>query len=130
MNTSNSKNCKGQAAIVMVLVVSIVVLMFTHISVLGFANVGISNEQAQGEILQMKTEGYLENAAMRYLRDGTYTGETLLEDEYSCTMVVTDIGGFDRDFETTCSLGDRSRTVGMTAVYIDGIFEFSPVEQR
>lgn len=130
------QNSKGQATIVLVLIMSIIVLMFTHVVTLSFSNVQVSDEGTLGEYLQMKAEGYLENGAIRYLRDGTYTGETvssLIEPDYSCIITVTDIGGpegLDRDFESTCSLDGRSRTVGMQATYNAGIFSFTAVKQR
>lgn len=123
-------NNRGQAIIVLVLVVAIVVLMFTHVMVLSFSSVQTSGEYTTGEFIQMKAEGYLESAAIRYLRDPTYTGETLNEGVYSCTMVVQDIGGSTHDLESTCESGGRSRTVGMQAAYNAGVFEFSPIEQR
>ncbi|MCR4263568.1 MAG: hypothetical protein NUV98_02510 [Candidatus Roizmanbacteria bacterium] len=138
MKKSNIKNrpdrtyrhSSGQAVIVLVLVVAIVVLMFTHVTILSFSSIQTSDEYTNGEFIQMKTEGYLESAAIRYLRDSAYTGETLNEGTYSCTMVVQNIGGNNRDLESTCSTGGRSRTVGMQAVYNAGMFEFSPMEQR
>src|SRR3989344_6901367 len=95
-------NSSGQAVIVLVLVVAIVVLMFTHVTILSFSSIQTSNEYTDGEFIQMKAEGYLESAAIRYLRDSTYTGETidpLIEPNYSCTMSLQNIGGNDRDLE-------------------------------
>ena len=124
------RHSSGQAVIVLVLVVAIVVLMFTHVTILSFSSIQTSDEYTSGEFIQMKAEGYLESAAIRYLRDSTYTGETLNEGAYSCTMEVQNIGGNDRDLTSTCSRGGRARTVGMQAIYNAGVFEFSAMEQR
>lgn len=124
-------NQKGQAVIVLVMVVTIVSLIFTHVALLNINALKLSNELYEGVILRAKAEGYLESAAMRYLRDVTYTGETLNESDISCTIDVTSLGGYNRDFESTCTRSIRSRTVGMTvAATSSGIFTFTKIVDR
>lgn len=121
---------KGQAVIVLVMIVAIVSLLFTHVALLNLAALGLSNEQYEGTILRTKAEGYLENAAMRYLRDISYTGESLNEGTISCTIVVADLGGFNRDFESTCEKGQRAKTVGMQVSINNGVFDFTKIAER
>ena len=123
-------NQKGQAVIVLVMVVTIVSLIFTHVALLNINALKLSNELFDGIVLRAKAEGYLENAGMRYLRDVSYAGETLNESDISCTIVITNLGGASRDFESTCSRGLRSKTVGMTVAISSGIFTFSKIVER
>jgi len=123
-------NQKGQAVIVLVMVVTIVSLIFTHVALLNINALKLSNELFEGIVLRAKAEGYLENAGMRYLRDVAYTGETLNESDISCTIVVTNLGGTSRDFESNCSRGLRSKTVGMTVAISSGIFTFTKITER
>lgn len=124
------KKNQGQAVIVLVMVVTIVSLIFTHVALLNINALKLSNELYAAILLRAKAEGYLENAAMRYLRDITYTGETLNESDISCTIEVTDLGGFNRDFESTCSQGVRAKTVGMQVAIASGIFTFTKITER
>ena len=120
----------GQTAIVMVMIMAIIALIFTQISVINLNLLSISNERVSGEALHMKAEGYLESAALRYLRDISYTGETVNDGNAVCTVTVSDIGGFNRDFDVVCSEGSRSRHVGMDVTYSAGAFQFSKQEKR
>ncbi len=121
---------RGQAIIVLVMIVAIVSIMFTHVALLNINSLGLSNELFDGVVLRAKAEGYLENAAMRYLRDTNYSGETLNEGTISCTIVVEDLGGVDRDLESTCTRAGRTKTVGMQVTLITGIFTFTKITER
>ena len=126
-------NQRGQAVIVLVMVVTIVSLIFTHVALLNINALKLSNELFDGALLRMKAEGYLEDAAMQFLRNTDYGSGgpvSLNESDISCTIEVTDLGGFDRDFESTCSRGLRSRTVGMTVTISSGIFTFTKITDR
>jgi hypothetical protein len=121
---------QGQAVIVLVMVVTIVSLIFTHVALLNINALKLSNELFDGILLRTKAEGYLESAAMRFLRDVNYPGETLIESDISCTIEVTDLGGLNRDFESTCERNLRSRTVGMSVSLTSGIFTFTKITDR
>lgn len=123
----------GQAVIVLVMVVTIVSLIFTQVALLNINALKLSNELYEGVILRTKAEGYLEDAAMQFLRDTSYglTGPvTLNESDISCTIVVTDLGGFNRDFESTCQRGVSSRTVGMSVSLASGVFTFTKITEE
>src|SRR3989344_2186401 len=98
----------GQTAIIMVMIMAIIALIFTQISVINLNILSISNERANGEALHMKAEGYLESAALRYLRNISYAGETIPDGAATCVITLSDLGGLDRDFDVVCSEGSRS----------------------
>ena len=126
-------NQNGQAVIVLVMVVTIVSLIFTHVALLNINALKLSNELFDGILLRTKAEGYLEDAAMQFLRDTSYglSGPiSLIESDISCTIEVTDLGGLSRDFESMCSRGNRSRTVGMSVSLASGIFTFTKIVER
>ena len=120
----------GQAVIVLVMIVAIVTILFTHVSLLNLSSLALSNELTEGLLLRGKAEGYLENSAMRYLRDITYTGESLIEGDISCTIVVTSVSSDTKDFQSTCSKSGRSRIVGMQMTLTSGVSTFSKIVQR
>lgn len=121
---------RGQAIIVLVMVVAIVSIIFTHVALLNINALGISNELFDGFVLRAKAEGYLESAAIRYLRDSSYTGETLIEDSISCNINLTDLGGANRDLESSCSRNGRTKKVGMQTSYAEGIYTFTKISER
>lgn len=121
---------RGQAAIVLVMVVTIVSLIFTHVALLNVNALKLSNELYEGVVLRAKAEGYLEDAGMRYLRDTSYSGGTLNESDISCTIVVTNLGGLNRDFASTCTRGVNSRKVGMQVTISSGVFTFTKIVDR
>lgn len=121
----NAQN--GQAIIVLVMVVAIITIMFTHVALLNLTALGNSNEIHDGTMLRIKAEGYLESAAMRYLRDSSYAGEVIDEGDVDCTVVLTNTGGLNRTFSSMCTRNGRSKTVMMQATYAAGVFSFSKI---
>jgi hypothetical protein len=124
------KHNKGQAIIVLVMIIAIVSLMFTHVALLNISALKLSNEFYEGTLLRIKSEGYLEDTAMRFLRDTNYGNSgpiELNEGAFSCTIVVTDLGGFERDFKSTCTKDGRTKTVGMHVALASGVFTFSKI---
>jgi len=119
----------GQAMVVLLFVTAIVVSLIVQMSVLSLSSVKLDNEYSQGVALLSRAEGYLENGAIRYLRDPDYPGETINEGNVSCQIETADIAG-GKDISCTCQEGSRSRTVGLTVTFSDGVFTFSPVEER
>src|SRR3989338_2632581 len=107
----------GQTAIIMVMIMAIIALIFTQISVINLNLLSISNERVSGEALHMKAEGYLESAALRYLRDISYTGETVNDGMGFCRFPLFDWGGFTRFFVVVGREGARRRHVGMDVTY-------------
>lgn len=124
------RNQDGQTLLTLLIIMSIVSLLFTHIAILSLSSLSTANEARHADALLLKAEGYLESAALRYLRDPTYTGEVLIEGDYSCTIVISDLGGLDRDLESECTRNNRTKTVGMTVNYSGGIFGFSKITER
>src|SRR3989338_7819445 len=114
----------GQTAIIMVMIMAIIALIFTQISVINLNLLSISNERVSGEALHMKAEGYLESAALRYLRDISYTGETVNDGNAVCTVTVSDIGGVNPGFFVVCSGGKRSPRRGPGGAFFSGGFHF------
>jgi hypothetical protein len=128
-----NKNNNGQAVMVLVMVVAIVSLIFTHVALLNINALKLSNELYESAILRTKAEGYLEDTAMQFLRNIDFgaSGPILLnEGDISCTIEVTDLGGFSRDFESTCVRGSRSKKVGMQVAIASGVFTFTKITER
>lgn len=121
---------KGQAIIVLVMIIAIVSLMFTYVALLNISALKLSSELYEGMQLRTKAEGYLENAGMRFLRDTTtYFGESLNEGEISCTITVEDLGGFNRNMESACTKDGRTKTVGMQVSLSSGTFVFTKITE-
>jgi hypothetical protein len=124
---------KGQTVIMLLLIITVLTLTITHIATLNFSSITLANEYVEGSNLLLVTEGYLENAAIRYLRNPSYIGETIPEvisGDYDCSTAVTSLDANTTDLEATCSKVGRTKTVGMRAVYDNGAFTFSAMSQR
>lgn len=119
----------GQTAIVLVMVVAIMTIVFTHVAFLAISSISRSHEVASGDMLAMKTEGMVENGALRFIRNPSYTGETLNDGTVSCTIVVTPAGG-STDISATCSTDGRSKIYGLTVTQTAGVFQFSKITQQ
>lgn len=122
-------NQKGQALIVILFVTAIVALLVTQITALNLSNLGLTNQYYDGQILLTKAEGYLESAALRYLRDPNYNGENLQDNSLVCTIEMTDIVG-GKDLACWCSKSEKTRKVGMSITFNQGIFSFGKMEER
>ena len=119
----------GQALVIILFVTTIVVLLITQITALSLSTVGLSNQYYDGLILLTKAEGFLENAALRYLRNPSYNGESLHNNGIDCTIEIADIVG-GKDLVCWCSKDAKTRKVGMTVSFNQGVFNFSKVEER
>src|SRR3989338_8160578 len=119
----------GQTAIVLVMVVAIMTIVFTHVAFLTASSLARSSEIVAGDMLAMKVEGMVENGALRYIRNPSYTGETLNDGTASCTIVVTPAGG-DVDIQSTCTESARSLILGLTVTRSAGVFQFSKITKR
>ena len=110
-------------------VLSIVSFLVIQVSILDLGGVSLSNNYYQGSLLLVKTEGYLENAAIKFLRNPNYTGETLQEEKISCTIQIGDLGG-QKDITATCQEGQFQKTAGMTVSVDKGVYNFSKIQER
>ena len=115
--------------IVLLLVTAIAISLVVQVAVLSLSSVELDNEYAEGLVLINRAEGYLENAALRFLRDPNYLGETINEDNIACTSEISDVGG-EKDLVCYCQRNQRIRKVGMTAVYNNGVYDFSKIQER
>lgn len=115
--------------ITILFVVAIVFFLATQATILNLGGVNLANESFEGNLLLTKAEGYLENAAIRSLRNSAYTGESLHEGDISCTMqVVNDTA--EKDLTSVCQKDQRARKVGMTVSINKGVYTFSKIEER
>lgn len=121
---------KGQAMIVLVAIVAIATFIISEIFILSTSSLILSVESSENYLLSSKSEGYVENAAIRFLRDPSYTGESLNDGDISCTIDVTDLGGGITDLSSSCQRKGRVQTVGMTANNGGGSFTFSKIQKR
>jgi hypothetical protein len=130
MKAIDISDSRGQVMMVLVMIMAIVTIVFTHVSFINTAALSRSNDVVDGGLLRAKTEGYLESAALRFIRDGSYTGESLNDGELSCTIIVTDMGSGTYDIESACQENGRTRTLGMTVSELGGAFQFSRIVDR
>lgn len=119
----------GQAMITTLIIIFIVLSWALQIAITNLSIITTSNEYAEGEILLQKAEGHLENAAIRYLRESSYNGGSLQENEISCTISLTDIIG-GKHIISTCSKNNRSRKIGLSVTYANGIFSFTKIAEE
>lgn len=120
---------KGQALTTILFVMVIVFFFFTQSTILYLGNVELANNFSDGSLLLTKAEGYLENAALRFLRDPSYTGESLQDSNISCTMQIVDLGGA-KDITTACQKDQWQKKVGVTVSISNGVYTFSKITQR
>lgn len=118
----------GQAAIVLVMVVAIMTIIFTHVAFLTISSITRSHEVVSGDLLAMKTEGFVENGALQYIRNPSYTGESLNDGTASCTIVV--VPGVSIDITAQCAQNGRSKTYGLLVTQTGGVFQFSKITER
>ena len=118
----------GQALIIVLFVSAIVVLLITQVALFNLANLGLANEYFDGLVLLNKAEGYLESAALRSLRDPHYQGENLQDGDISCTISVSDAGG-KKDLLSACQKEQKVRKLGLSAVFANGIYTFSKIQE-
>jgi len=122
-------NYKGQAMVIVLLVVTIVLSWVIENTIANISYVNTANESANGDNLLLISEGYLENGAIRYLRNQSYNGESLQTNGYSCTITVAAVsGGFD--IISICSKDNRQKKVGITVTSIGRVFSFSKIAER
>jgi len=124
-----NKNQQGQALIIVLFISAVVVLIVAQVTTLNLSNLGLANNYYDGSLLLDKAEGYLENAALRYLRDPNYTGENLQDEGVVCIVEINDIG-LDKDLTCQCEKNGKSRKVGLTISFDQGVFNFSKIEER
>lgn len=124
-----SQKQSGQAMITVLFTLAIVFFLVTQATILYLGNVDLANAAYEGSILLTKTEGYLENAAIRFLRNPNYTGESLQEGDVSCTMQIVDLAG-GKDITCTCQKWTMQKKVGMQVAITDGTYTFSKITER
>lgn len=120
----------GQAMILLVFICAFIFSLILEIATIGLSSLGLSNEYFLGLTLVTKAEGYLENAALRHLRDPTYTGESLQDEDISCTIQINTLNPESKDLVCSCQKDQRIRTVGMNVTYNQGIYVFSAIKER
>lgn len=124
---------KGQAMLVLVVVVAIAALLVTQVFIASTSSASQTYEASEEIVLQEKAEGCLENAAIVFLRNPSYTGAgdtSCGEADISCTINISAIGGSVFDLVTNCQRGGRLVTVGMTASNGTGAYTFSKIAKR
>jgi hypothetical protein len=126
---SNKINSSGQAMIAILFVVAIVLFLTTQAALLNIGTTTLASDYYDGDMILIKTEGYLENAALRFLRNPAYSGESLQEGDLSCTMQVVDLAGA-KDITATCGKDQKQRKLGMTVTIASGVYSFSKIEER
>lgn len=119
----------GQAMISILFLLSIISFIIVQTTILNLGSVGLSNDYYQGSNLLIKTEGYLENSAIEFLRNPNYTGEDLPEGNISCTMRVVATDG-QKDITATCTQNEFQKTAGMTVLINKGVYTFSKIQER
>jgi len=130
MTIKNKLSNSGQAMMVLVMVLAIVILYVSEVFVTTTSNTSQTFESSEEIILQEIAEGSLENAAIRFLRSTSYAGESLNENGISCTIVVSGLGGGVSDLSSSCERTGRSVVVGMTASDTGGSYTFSKIAKR
>lgn len=129
MKTNLYHKQRGQALISILIITFVILSWAVQIAVTNLSSVSTSNEFSTGEILLEKAEGYLENGAISYLRNSAYNGESLQEDNISCTIMLSDITG-GKHITSSCSKNNRSRKVGLSVTYANGIFSFTKIAEE
>ena len=119
----------GQAMIILLLVSSIALIFLMHTVVLNLESIGLGNEYLTGLNLLTQAEAYLENAALRSLRDPTYSGETIVNTNLTCTSVVIETP-MGKEITSACQKGSRSRKVGLDVTFDQGVYLFSLIEEK
>ena len=119
---------KGQAMIIVLFVTAIAVFALLQVTVLSVSSISVGGEYYQGMILLTKAEGYLEEAALRFLRDPSYTGEAITDNDFTCTSQVNDFGE-GKQLLCRCQKGNRYRQVQMNLTSNQGAFIFSAIEE-
>lgn len=120
---------KGQAMIVLLMVVAIATSLAVQIAVLSLSSIELDNEYSEGLTLINRAEGCLENAALRLLRNPLFEGESTIENEMTCTSEFSDIAE-GKDITCFCQRNRRVRKVGMSVSILQGVYDFSAMEER
>lgn len=123
------KDNSGQAMIVLMFVTIIVVTLVLQVTTTGLSSLSLDNEYSEGLLLSITTEGVLEDTAIKYLRNPSYSGETVNLNGSSCTSQVNDVAE-GKEMLVFCQKNQRVKTMALTATYNDGAYDFSPVEER
>lgn len=115
--------------IVLLMVTAIIVSLMIQANNLSLSSISLDNEYAEGLALATKAEGFLEDAALKYLRNPNYNGGSLEENNIICTITVNNVPG-GKDLISSCQRNQRSKVIAMTVVYNNGAYNFSPMEER
>lgn len=115
--------------IAILFVMAIIFFLVTQAAILNLGTTSLGHEYFEGFKILTVTEGYLENSALRFLRNPNYLGESLQDDDISCTIQIIDLGG-NKDITATCTKDQRQRKLGMTVTINNGVYLFSKIVER
>lgn len=101
-----------------------------EIVTINLSSLNISNEDETGQNLLFKGESYAENGALRYLRNPSYTGETLQDGGITCIITLTDNLQGGKNITSACQKDNRKRTLYLTVSVANGIFTFSKIGEQ
>lgn len=126
-----SKNNEGQATIFFLFLTGIITTLVLEIVSLSFSSIQLDNDYSEGMALLIKAESYLENGALKFLRNPNYSGEVINDGETTCTIQIVALPTpGQKDITSSCQNNLKVRKVGTTAVYDNGLIKFSSTRER
>ena len=113
--TTFLKKNKGQALLMLLVFTVIGLLVTSAATTLVLVNSSNAQKTQAGLTVLQIAESGMENALIRFLRNPSYTGETLPVGEGTATITVTGSGPFT--LTSVGSIGNFSRTIQVVADY-------------
>lgn len=109
------KSQHGQSLVTLLFIMVIAITIISAAAVVVMENTSSVSVAEQGTLAYYAAEGAIENSLLRYLRDKTYTGETITIGNATVTVQIT--GGYAT---ASAVLGKVIRKIQVQTVYNNG----------
>lgn len=110
---------KGQALLTLLVFMIVAVTITTGAIVIIFVNSQSTTKYEESQRAYFTAESGIENAAIRLLRDTTYTGETMAVDDGTATVQVSGSGPYT--VVSKGKIGNFTRTIQATMSYTNNV---------
>jgi len=123
------KKDSGQALIALLLGTAIIMFWAIESATLNISQVNLSSSSTEGRSLLIKAEGYLEDSIITYLRYPDYNGRTYPAGDITCTVQISGVG-YNKNINSICEKGEKSRSVEVNTFLNEGVFTFSKITEK
>lgn len=123
MKIKNQQN--GQALITLLFFVAISTIVTSAAIVLLYESSISTTRLSEGTLSYSTAESGIEEALLRLLRDPTYTGSTISNEDGNAIIEVSSTGANTYSIISTSSVRNASRRIQVDIIYNEGVFDIT-----